>query len=166
MHYALTIAVFSFFAVPVIFYGVISTRKKALVFAYEHLKNCIHAQTKIVASFNACIGNAQSAYTTQTFTTMLRRIEAIETLGMHAVDQHADAYTSLYQLVQVYINVQHRTEHLQLDKNVSDFEHSHVQQQHAQVLYNRAAFAYNNCQRNDLQNWLACHFGHTMAPPC
>ena len=34
------------------------------------------------------------------------------------------------------------------------------------TLYNKAALAYNDCQRNAIRNWLARHLGYEMAPPC
>lgn len=83
---------------------------------------------------------------------MLRRLHAIQTLGLPAIDQQMDAYETLWSL----------QEHDASPELMAQYAHI----QTLKNTYNTTAFAYNDCQRSGLQSRLASLFGHDMAPPC
>lgn len=115
------------------------------------------AHTCLVQSLNTHAGAlAQHAQTNQslhsTVQGMLRRLHAIQTLGLPAIDQQMDVYDALWS-----VQEHHASPEL-LE------QHAHIQT--LKNKYNQTAFAYNDCQRSGLQSRLASLFGHDMAPPC
>lgn len=149
-----------------LFYKKISTAQRALFLAHAHLDSCINSQTAVAASFEAYMGHLPPIHPMRNTSTLLRRIQALRTLGRHAIDQNTEAYDTLQTLVKSLNQSQHRVETEHVSQLLADFEQGHVQQQYARVLYNQAALAYNDCQRSALKDWFARCFGYDMAPPC
>ena len=166
MYYAFSgIAVVLFISLA-LFYKKISTKQQALFLAHARLDNCINCQAAVAASFEMYISYPPLIHPMQNLSTLLRRIQALRTLGRHAIDQNTEAYDTLQTLVKSFIRSQYciATEHT--SQLMTDFEQGHIQQQHARSLYNKAALAYNDCQKSAFQDWLSRHLGYDMAPPC
>lgn len=82
----------------------------------------------------------------------LRKLRAIQTLGLPGIDQQMELYDILW------ITVQQETS--------QELQQRHAYVQTLRVAYNQNALRYNDCQRSRLQSGLALLLGHTMAPPC
>lgn len=127
---------------------------------YQRLTARAHAlsraHTCLVQSVNThAVALAQHAQTNQSLHTvqgMLRRLHAIQTLGLPAIDQQMEVYDALWSL--------------QENSASPKLMEQYIQIQALKSVYNKTALAYNDCQRSGLQSRLASLFGHDMAPPC
>lgn len=166
MDYALSAIAVLMLTSLALFYKKISTRQRALFLAHARLDSCINSQTAVASSVEVYMGHLPSIHPVRNMSTLLRRIQALRTLGRHAIDQNTEAYDILQTLVSSLGQSQHRVETEHVSQLLADFEQGHAQQQHARSLYNQAALAYNDCQRSALQDWFARRLGYDMAPPC
>ena len=130
-----------------VYYQQLTARNKALGLSHANLVRAINAQSE------ALVVHAQGwplLYTEAQ--NGLRKLRAIQTLGLPGIDQQMELYDILW------ITVQQETS--------QELQQRHAYVQTLRVAYNQNALRYNDCQRSRLQSGLALLLGHTMAPPC
>lgn len=145
------------------FYGQINERKQRLAQAYLSLDSTIQEQMAVIKdlySFASAVPNIHVVHA------LMKQHQAIRTLGLHAIDQSVQVYDRLHAEVLELRKIQTGTQAAEFLTSSKAFTENHVLLQKNRMVYNRAALAYNDCQRNAIQDWLATRLGHQMAPPC
>lgn len=128
-------------------YHRLTARAQALSVVHTRLVQALNAHSTAIAS--SAQANPHLHFPVQN---LLRKLRAIQTLGLPAVDQQMDVYDALWSIY-----------HQNAPQEILE-QHDHLQA--LKMEYNQMAFAYNDCQRSALQSRMASLFGHTMAPPC
>lgn len=144
------------------FYGQINERKRLLMQAYLSLDNIVQEQMAAIKELYSFANSVPNIHVVG----LMKQNQAIRTLGSHAIDQSVQLYDELHAHVLQCLNMQMGAQTTEFLIASKAFNENHVLLQKNRMVYNRAALAYNDCQRSAIQDWLASRLGHQMAPPC
>lgn len=143
--------------------GMLSQRRKALVKAHCALADTIERQVMLTTKLCQCAPLVPNLLALDRH---IHHVRAIHTLGLPAVGQHIDGYDVLYYEVLLLLSVAQPMRAVEFETTINAFLESHADIYEASMRYNRIALAYNDCQRNTVQYWVAEKMGHQMATPC